>query len=627
MLSFTAGVARTTGGTVLCLTLLTTSAVAGGLVGLAVSFRNLPDVRTLNDFTPPETSYIYDVKGRVLQRLHGEANREVVPFEAISDDLKLAVLAIEDSHFYQHQGINPTSVGRALLANYQTGRVVEGASTVTMQLVKNLFLTRDRTLNRKLAEAVLSLRVEQTFSKVEILDLYLNAIYWGHNNYGAETAARSYFNKSAADLSLAEASMMAGLIQAPEQYSPFNNYSETKRRQRLVLDRMRDLGWITAAEADNAYAAPLYVGRPTAWGTSRLPFVTEAVIANLQGQFGRETLLEGGLRVQATIDYEFQQQAKAVVAEAYQRARSQGLRADQVALAAVDPRTHFVKAMVGSVDYNVSQYNRAVQARRQPGSSFKPFVYYTAFATGSYTPASVIDDAPVRYRDGSGYYEPKNYGGGYSGPVAIRTALASSLNVPAVKLGQEIGLQSVIRVARDLGITSPLRPVVSLPLGSIDVSPLEMAGAYATFANGGWHEDTTAVLRVTDSQGNVLLDNQPQPRLLLDPWAVATLNSVLQDVVNSGTAPQAQLPNRQVAGKTGTTESERDVWFVGYVPQLAAAVWIGNDDFSPLGKGITGGGYAAPIWRAFMQQALQDVPPQPFPPPSEFEKPEPPKSQ
>jgi len=327
----------------------------------------------------------------------------------------------------------------------------------------------------------------------------------------------------------------------------------------------------------------------------------------------------GGLELDLT--------SQLVVAEAYQRARGRGLRADQVALAAVDPRTHFVKAMVGSVDYNVSQYNRAVQARRQPGSSFKPFVYYTAFASGGYAPETTIDDSPVRYRDGSKYYEPQNYGGGYSGPVSIRAALASSLNVPAVKLGQEIGLQSVIKVSRDLGITSPLRPVVSLPLGSIDVSPLEMAGAYATFANGGWHNDVTAVLRVTDSQGNVLVDNQPQPKLLLDPWAVASLNSVLQDVVNGGTAPQAQMPNRPVAGKTGTTESERDVWFVGYVPQLSAAVWIGNDDFSPLGQGITGGGYAAPIWREFMEFALQGVPPQPFVPPSEFERPKPPKQQ
>jgi membrane peptidoglycan carboxypeptidase len=291
-----------------------------------------------------------------------------------------------------------------------------------------------------------------------------------------------------------------------------------------------------------------------------------------------------------------------------------------VALAAVDPRTHFVKALVGGIGYDKSQFNRAIQSRRQPGSSFKPFVYYTAFASGKYSPSSTVMDTPVSYRDGSGYYSPKNYGGGFAGAMSIRTALVQSRNIPAVKLGKEVGLDKVIEVLRTLGVKSPLEPVTSLPLGSIGMTPLEMAGAYATFASTGWHSDPTIIVRVTDTSGNVLLDNTPKPRLVLDPWSVASLNAVLQGVISSGTGTSAQI-GRQAAGKTGTTTSERDVWFVGYVPQLSAAVWVGNDDNRPLGSGVTGGGYAAPIWRSFMLQALKNEPVQYFEPASKYSPP------
>ncbi len=600
--------------------MLVSSVAAGGLVGLAISFRNLPDVRVLRSYVPTETSYIYDIKGRLLDSLHGEAHREVVRLEEISPELKRAVLAIEDSHFYLHDGINPNSIGRALLVNWRRGSVVEGGSTITMQLVKNLFLSRERTVSRKLAEAVLAIRVEQIFDKDQILEMYLNNIYWGHNSYGAETAAQSYFNKSAADLTLAEAAMMAGLIQAPEDYSPFINYDETKRRQFLVLDRMQQLGWITAEEAAAAREAPLLLGKPTAWRSSDLPYITEAVAAEIQERFGQDAVLQGGIRVQTTVDYNFQKMAEARVAASHNALRNRGLYADQVALVAVDSRTHFVKALVGGVNYKESQFNRAIQSLRQPGSAFKPFVYYSAFATGNYTPESEVEDTPVRYRDGSAYYEPKNYGGGFSGPVSVREALVRSLNIPAIKLGQEVGIEAVVEICRLLGIKSPLDPVVSLPLGPIGLTPMEMAGAYATFASNGWHSDPTIIVRVTDSNGNVLLDNTPQPRQVLDPWATAQLTSVLQGVITGGTGTAANI-GRPAAGKTGTTDAERDVWFVGYVPQMAVAVWIGNDNYRPLGKGVTGGGYAAPIWRDFMMEAMKNEPVQYFQPPSKFPKP------
>lgn len=625
VLRFVGGVAKATGGTIICCSLLATSIATGGLVGLAISFRNLPDVRILENYSPTETSYIYDVKGRLLDNLHDEVNREIVAYDRISPELKRAVLAIEDSHFYQHRGINPNSVARALVTNYRSGSVVEGGSTVTMQLVKNLFLTRDRTVSRKLAEAVLALRVEQVFDKDEIFQMYLNTIYWGHNSYGAETAAQSYFQKSASELNLAEAAMMAGLIQAPESYSPFTNYTETKRRQKLVLDRMASLGWITAQQAQEALAEPLLVGKPTSWQESKSPFVTEAVVAELTERFGRETVLKGGLRVQTTVDMHFQEMAKETVREAHQRLRRWGVRADQVVIVAVDPRTHYVKAMVGSVDYRSSQFNRAIDSRRQPGSSFKPFVYYTAFASGKYTPFSVVNDSPVSYRDGSGWYEPKNYGGSYAGAMSIRSALLQSRNIPAVKIGQAVGLDETISVARRLGIESPLQPVRSLPLGSIGVTPLEMAGAYATFASNGWHSEPSVIVRVSNSNGEVIYDNIPQPKLVLDQWSVAALTSVLKGVIEEGTGTRAYI-GRPAAGKTGTTTSERDVWFVGYVPQLATAVWIGNDDYRPLGVGVTGGGYAAPIWRQFMLKALEGQPVEHFPSYNSFERPKPPQS-
>jgi penicillin-binding protein 1A len=630
--NFLGGMFKTAGGTVLGVTMMTSAILAGGLVGLALSFRNLPDVSTLRDYFPSETSYIYDIKGTQLASLHDEANRDVVPIDKISPDLKRALLAIEDSNFYTHQGINATGIGRAMVANVNKGGVSEGGSTLTMQLIKNLFLSQKREFTRKLAEAVLSIRLEQVFRKDEILTMYLNQVYWGHNNYGAETAAQSYFGKPAADLNLAEGAMMAGLIQSPERWSPHVSLKKSKERQAVVLKRMRDLGWITPQQEKAALNYKIKIGKLKTWQRSKLPFVTEAVIDELNQKFGKETVRKGGMRVQTTIDYKFQREAEDLI---NQVGKNYG-RDFQLALAAVDPRTHFVKAMVGGVDYNKSSFNRATDARRQPGSSFKPFVYYTAFATGKYSPESIVYDTPVRYRDGSGFYSPKNYAGGFSGAITIRQALKVSANIPAVKMGKTVGLDKVIQTCRSLGIKSPLEPVISLPLGATDLAPMEMAGAFATFASGGWQSDfpavgnasqstITSLVRVSDSKGSVLLDHSPTKdnrKQVLDPWASAQLTSALESVIygGGGTGKEAAL-GRPAAGKTGTTSSERDVWFVGYVPQLSAAIWIGKDNYKPLGKGVSGGTYAAPVWRRFMNQALANTPEENFQPPSKFRRP------
>ena len=621
---FVQSVSKVTAGTILSMTMLASSVVAGGLVGLAISFRNLPDVRILQTYSPTETTHIYDINGKPLASIHDEANRDVVPLDQISPNLKRAVLAIEDSNFFTHKGINPGGIARALIVNLEKGRTVEGGSTMTMQLVKNLFLSPQSKFSRKVAEAVMSIRLEQILNKDQILQLYLNQIYLGHNLYGVETASRSYFNKSANNLTLSEAAMLAGLISAPEEYSPFVNYKLAKDRQEIVLNRMKDLKWITPAQETAARKEKIKLGKITSFGGSQVPYVTQAVVQELTRRFGRDAVVKGGMRVQTTIDLKMQRIAEETVKAWHERLYYQGLFYDrdegQIALAAVDPRTHFVKAMVGGVDYEKSQFNRAIQARRQPGSSFKPFIYYAAFASGKYAPDSVVYDSPVGYRDGDGYYYPQNYGGGFSGAVSIRRALEVSLNIPAVKLGQEVGLNKVIEICRVLGIRSPMEPVVSLPLGAVDLTPLEMAGAFATFANNGWHSDTTFIVQVTDSSGNVLLDNTPKPKLVLNSWAAASVNSTLQGVITSGTARAAQL-GRPAAGKTGTTSSERDIWFVGYVPQLSVAVWMGNDNYRPMSYGATGGTIVAPVWRDFMSQALEGVPAESFKPASSFERP------
>jgi 1A family penicillin-binding protein len=617
---FFKGVGQVTGATLLSITLLSSSIVAGGLVGLAISFRNLPDVRQLRNFFPSETTHIYDIKGKLLASVHGEANREVVPLDKISPNLKRAVLASEDGHFYSHHGINPTGVGRAVVVNLVAGGVKEGGSTITMQLVKNLFLSHKRAFTRKLAEAVLAIRLEQILTKNEILEMYLNQVYWGHNNYGVQTAARTYFSKSAEFLTLGESAMMAGLIQAPEEFSPFASMKKAKQKQKEVLGRMLDLQWITQKEYDNALNEKIKLGRIRSFQGSALPYISNTVAQELAKKFGRDALLKGGMRVQTTVDAKFQLMAEETVKKWHRNLLGNGLYKNQIALVAIDPRTHFVKALVGGVDSKASEFNRATQAQRQPGSAFKPFVYYTAFATGKYGPDSTVIDAPVSYRDGNGWYYPRNYDGGFSGAMSIRTALAQSRNIPVIKLGKAVGMNKVIESCRTLGIMSPMEPVTSLPLGAIGMTPLEMASAYATFANYGWQSPATVIVRVTDSSGNVLLDNTPKPQRVLDPWASAATIDIMQSVVTSGTGKAAAL-DRPVAGKTGTTSSEKDIWFVGTVPQLTTAVWVGRDDNRQLSGGATGGGMVAPIWRDFMVKALKGVPAEKFKSPSQFPRP------
>jgi penicillin-binding protein 1A len=592
--------------------LIAVAGTSGGLIGLATSFRNLPDVKVLKNYNPSETTQILDVKGRLLANIYGEVNRRVVPLKNISPNLQRALMAIEDDQFYQHHGVRPDTIVRAALTNYGAGRSVQGGSTLTQQLIKNLFLTPEKNLGRKLVEAVLALRVEQVFKKDEILEMYLNQVYWGHNSYGAETAAQIYFRKSSKDLTLAQSAMMAGLIRAPEYYSPLKSprptyYKRAKKRQETVLSRMLELGWITPQQAQAAKAEKLTFGTATS-PQRKVTYFSTFVSEELRRKYGQDSVLKGGLRVQTTLDLDLQKLAENTVRNGVRRLR--GRRVSQMALVSIDPRTGYVKAMVGGVDFANSQFNRVIQARRQPGSSFKPFVYYTAFARKVLTPESILDDSPVSY----GKYTPSNYDNTFMGEMTVRKALALSRNIPAVKAGKRAGLRNVVQTAKDVGIESPIQPNLSTSLGAVDISPMELARGYCAFANGGYRIRPTVIMQVTDTKGNLVEQNLPTREPTMNRRAVEQINSALQGVVSDGgTGAGAQLPGRTVAGKTGTTQDFRDAWFVGYVPQMVTAIWIGNDNYSQMASGTAGGAYVAPIWKGYMQKALKGVPPMRFP--------------
>jgi penicillin-binding protein 1A len=594
------------------LLLISGAGLSGGLIGLAFSFRNLPDVKVLKNYNPSETTQILDVKGRLLANIYGEVNRRVVPLKNISPNLQRSLMAIEDDQFYQHRGVRPDTIVRAALTNYGAGRSVQGGSTLTQQLIKNLFLTPEKNLGRKLVEAVLALRVEQVFKKDEILEMYLNQVYWGHNSYGAETAAQIYFRKSAKDLTLAQSAMMAGLIRAPEYYSPLKSprplyYKRAKKRQETVLGRMLELGWITPQQEQAARAEKLVFGTATS-PQRKVTYFSTFVSEELRRKYGQDSVLKGGLRVQTTLDLDLQRLAENTVRNGVRRLR--GRRVSQMALVSLDPRTGYVKAMVGGVDFANSQFNRVIQARRQPGSSFKPFVYYTAFARKVLSPDSILDDSPVSY----GKYTPSNYDNTFMGEMTVRQALALSRNIPAVKAGKRAGLRNVVQTAKDVGIESPIQPNLSTSLGAVDISPMELARGYAAFANGGYRIRPTVIMQVTDTKGNLVEQNLPTREPTMNRSAVAQINSVLQSVVSDGgTGAGAQLPGRTVAGKTGTTQDFRDAWFVGYVPQMVTAIWIGNDNYSQMASGTAGGAYVAPIWKGYMQKALKGVPAMRFP--------------
>lgn len=605
---------------------------AGGLVVWATTIA-LPDVRNFEDRRVAESTKIYDRTGKVvLYDVHGNVRRTVVPFDQISQDLKEATIAIEDQSFYDHNGIQPSAIVRAVWINLTTGDLLggQGGSTITQQVIKNALLTSEKTISRKVKEWVLAIRLEKVLTKDEILGIYLNEVPYGGNVYGAEEAARRFFGKGAGDVTLLEAAYLAALPQAPTYFSPYGSHREQlDARKNLVLERMLDNGYITQEEYDGAMATEIAFQKQDEYGI-KAPHFVMYVRELLEAEYGREAIEQGGLKVITTIDWELQDEAEQIV-EKWARKNDVTYNAENAAMVGVDPKTGQIVVMVGSRDFFDEdidgEYNIAV-AERQPGSTMKPIAYAAAFEKG-YRPETVLFDLPTEFsatcgRSGGSCYSPQNYDDVFRGPMALRDALAQSINVPAVKVAYLVGVEELIDLAKKMGLSTiegAQNYGLSLVLGGGEVKPLEMANAYATFARNGEYLPTAPILRVEDREGTVLYDFEEEkddPRPVLSPETAALVSDVLSDNVartpSYGAASPLYFPGRQVAAKTGTTNDFRDTWIVGYTPSISVAAWAGNNDNTPMEKRVAGF-VVAPMWNEFMQIALEKFPEDGFPTP------------
>lgn len=589
---------------------------AGTAAGLALlaAFGDFPSVESVQAYRPSVTSKIYDRYNNVVGELYQE-KRTLVPVEAIPRHVMNAFVAAEDANFFQHKGVDFTAIARAALKDVLSVRFAQGGSTITQQTVKSLFLTPEKSIRRKLKEVLLAYRIERKLTKEEILYLYLNQIYLGDGAYGVEAAARSYFGKGVGDLSLAEGAMLATLPKAPNRYSPRNNPELAKSRQRYVLRRMVEAGFLAQEEADGAFQARITLAPPSTF-RSKAAYFLEHVRVYLAEKYGTEMLYRSGLRIYTTVDGRLQQAATDALVEGIRRTeernRYEGL---QGALLALDPHTGAVLAMVGGVDFAESQFNRALQARRQPGSAFKPIIYSAALEAGK-TVVSTLYDSPVEFdRDETELWKPRNYDGTFLGPIPLLEALAKSRNLATVRLLNEIGIDPALRMARKLGIESPIERNLSIALGSSGVTELELCTAFATFANGGLRPTPYFIREVRDAAGAVLERASVRSEPVLSPDTAYLMVRLLQEVVQSGTGQGARGLARNLAGKTGTTNENTDAWFIGFSPDLVAGVWVGFDAPKPLGDRQSAAAVALPIWTDFMRRSLPLFPDRDFPVP------------
>jgi len=566
---------------------------AMGTIAFAVS--TLPPIQTLEVPKRPPTVEIVGTDGRPLIT-RGEMSGTDISIKELPPYLPKAFVAIEDRRFFSHFGIDPIGLIRAAAANVLRRGVSQGGSTITQQLAKNLFLTQERTLWRKMQEVVLALWLERRFSKTEILELYLNRVYFGSGAYGVEAAAQRYFGKPAREVKVAEAAMLAGVVKSPSRLAPSRNPDGAERRARAVLAAMTELGFVTETMAKSALAQPAHAIKTA--GTGSLNYVADWIMDVLDDLVGR---VEQDLVVETSIDPTLQAAAEKALTDEL-ALKGQKLDVAQGALVAITPEGA-VRAMVGGRNYAESQFNRAVAAKRQPGSAFKPFVYLTALERGL-TPETVREDKPVALKG----WKPENYSREYHGPVTLTQALALSLNTVAVRLTLEVGPRAVAKTAYRLGIASKLDANPSLALGTSEVSLIELTCAYAPFANGGNATMPYVVARVRTRAGKILFTHAPQKLgRIIEPRHIAMMNAMMRETLVSGTAQRAQLPGWAAAGKTGTSQDFRDAWFVGYTGHLVTGVWLGNDDSSPTKK-ATGGALPVDIWSRFMKVAHQGVP-------------------
>jgi len=609
-----------------------------------------PEKFTENSFI--QSTKIYDRTGKVLlYDIYGEEKREIVPFNKISDNLKNAILVSEDSRFYEHSGIDPEGIIRAVLVDLKLKSTSQGGSTITQQLIRSVYLTRQKTLARKIREAVLSIELERKYSKDQIFEWYLNKIPFGENNYGVEAASQTYFSKPASDVSLAEAAMLAAIIPAPSYYSPYGLHkNELLQRKDYVLERMQSLGYINEEQLNQAKNEKIGfsgITRPI-----KAPHFIMYIRKYLEGKYEENFLKEKGLKVYTSLDWDLQNYAEEVVKEADKT--NVQFNANNTALVVINPKTGEILSLIGSKNYFQESYpvgcdekieanclfepkfDVATMGERQPGSSFKPFVYATAFKKG-FTPETILWDVKTEFNPycspdgnqetdqyGLQCYSPQNYDGRYRGKISLRQSLAGSLNLPSVKTLYLTGMSSALQTAKDFGITTlndPDRYGLSLVLGGGEINLLELTSAYGVFATEGLKAPVVSILKIEDSEGNIIEENRKEPSKVLDTQIAREINSVLSD--NDARAPifgpnsVLYFKDYQVAVKTGTTQSFKDAWTLGYTPFATIGVWVGNNNNSPIDK-KTGAGLAAPIWRKIMEKILSShdienfIPPAPI---------------
>jgi penicillin-binding protein 1A len=582
--------------------------VGGGIVafiyGISLIDRSLPDQAELNAVLREQTLTIKAADGTILQQ-QGEATREQLKLEQIPDNLKKAFIASEDRRFKQHNGVDPQGIVRAGLNNLRSQGVVEGGSTITQQLTRILFLKQEQTIWRKLKEVRLAQKMEHELSKDQILERYLNLVYLGGGAYGVADAAWVYFSKSPDQLTLAEMATIAGLAPAPSLYAPDKNPEAAIRRRNLVLQRMQEDGVITSEQRQAALQESLTLKSSLPKRVQvESPYFTSYIQKELPKYVSAKVLASDGLVVETTLNPAWQKVAEEAVAKTL---RNQGRWENfkQASMVAIDPRSGEIKAMVGGKDFSKNQFNRVTQAQRQPGSTFKGFVYATAIASGK-SPYDSYEDAPFVV-DG---YEPKNYSERFRGSMNIRDALTRSINIIAVKTLIDVGFTPTIKLAHDMGIKSELKPTYSLALGSNEVNLLELTSAYGSFATQGLHIEPHGITRILNRQGKVIWSANFKPKRVLDADSASIMTWMLRNVVEAGTGAAAQLGNRPVAGKTGTSDEARDLWFIGYIPQMVTGVWLGNDDNRPT---YGSSGSAAYTWHEFMEKAVEGMPVEKFP--------------
>ena len=571
------------------------------------AYQTLPPVS--NNMRPAVSSQVFDRHGRLITTLHSDQNRLPIDINKVPQNLQNAFIAAEDNRFYDHIGIDPIGILRAIVTNLTNHGIAQGGSTITQQLAKNAFLSQEQTLKRKVQEAMLALEIEHKYSKKEILEMYMNQIYFGQGAYGIQTAAKTYFNKDVDQLSLTQCAMLAGLPKSPNYYSPFNNLKEAEARKNVVLDQMAKYGYITTAQAEEAKKASLELSqnKQTAANSETESFI-DYVSQQVAAKYGDDALYKEGLKIYTTLDTEKQHAAvKAMRDLPDNYTDANGLTQPQGALVSIDPQTGYILAMVGGRGQD--SFNRASMAVRQPGSAFKPFVYLTALQDDM-TPDSTMEDKKVSY----GGWSPQNSEKSYGGTMTLRQALALSVNTIAVQLADKVGTEKIINNAKKMGITtlvdkgSPNDNNLAMALGGLTrgVTPLEMASAYGTFANKGVHVKPTAIIKILDRNGNVIEDNsnnKADATRVMSEREAYEMTSMLEGVIDHGTGTAAAI-GQPAAGKTGTTDDNKDAWFVGYTPTIVTAVWIGDDTGSHSLGEVYGGTIPARIWHDYMVSAV-----------------------